>query len=113
MAPRKIQAMSAEKAIWHMAYEAGVSLETASRMVGRSVSWLGGVVNGATRARAECADKPRGPRVDTLAAVAEAMGYHLALIGHGEVIEVVPGSPEAWKREGEAGGHDRKQCLAR
>ena len=73
--------MHTNDAIRHMCDKSGKGSTIVSRDIGRVSSFVGTILS-------------RGsvPKADTLAEIAEACGYELALIGHGEkiVIEYEP-----------------------
>lgn len=64
-------------AIRHMCDKAGKGTTVVSKDIGRGSSFVGSILS-------------RGsvPKADTLAEIAEACGYELALIGHGEQIVI-------------------------
>ena len=69
--------MRTVEAIRYMCDKAGKGTTVVSRDIGRGSSFVGSILS-------------RGsiPKADTLAEIAEACGYELALIGHGERIVI-------------------------
>lgn len=80
-----------EGAIRMMSRISGVTLGDASVALGRTSRCLDTALREADATRARGTGRPCGPKAETLAAVARVMGFRLALVGHGRVIEVVPG----------------------
>lgn len=80
-----------EGAIRMMSRISGVTLGNASVALGRTIRCLDNALREADATRARGTGRPCGPKAETLAAVARVMGFRLALVGHGHVIEVVPG----------------------
>lgn len=87
----RVPAMLPEDAVRAMSHVSGVSLDEASRRTGRSRQNLRHMLYMADRTRARGNGKSCGLKAETLALTARAMGFRLAIVGHGEVIEVVPG----------------------
>lgn len=69
--------MRTGEAIRHMCDKAGKGTTIVSRDIGRGSSFVGSILS-------------RGsvPKADTLAEIAEACGYELMLVGHGEQITI-------------------------
>lgn len=88
---RKVQAMLPEEAVRAMSKVSGISLSKASQKMGRCKQNLSAALREATATREKGNGLPCGPKADTLALAARAMGFRLALVGHGTVIEVVSG----------------------
>lgn len=88
---KKVEAMLPEDAVRAMSKVSGVSLSKASESMGRCKQNLSAALREATATREKGNGLPCGPKADTLALAARAMGFRLALVGHGTVIEVVPG----------------------
>jgi hypothetical protein len=88
---KPVRAMVSEEAVYEMARAAGMTLAEASRRIGRNSSFLASSISLTRTYRKRGTSRPCGMNVDTFAAVAEAMGFRLALVGHGEVIEVMDG----------------------
>lgn len=80
-----------EEAVRMMSRISGVTLREASEGMGRSGRNLDTSLREADATRARGTGRPCGLKAETLAAVARVMGFRLALVGHGRVIEVVPG----------------------
>jgi hypothetical protein len=91
----RVPAMLPEDAVRAMSHVSGVSLGKASERMGRSRQNLDHMLCMADRTRARGSRKSCGLRAETLALAARAMGFRLALVGHGTVIEVVPGRRSA------------------
>jgi len=88
---KKVQAMLPEDAVREMSKVSGVSLSKASQRIGRCSQNISATLREAEATRRRGTNLPCGPKADTLALVARAMGFRLALVGHGTVIEVVSG----------------------
>lgn len=95
----RIKYMSVEEAVREMANAAGMTLAEASRRMGKNSDYIGCLIRLTRASRRRGASHPCGMKTDTLAAAAHAMGYRLALVGHGEVIEVVSGTTAKADRE--------------
>lgn len=72
-----------QTAIRHMVASAGMSYAQVSRELNRNDRYLSIMLNDATT-----------PRADLLARIAEVCGYSLQLVGHGETLEIKPGTGE-------------------
>lgn len=88
---KKVQAMLPEDAVRAMSRVSGVSLSKASLKIGRCSQNISATLREAEATRRRGTNLPCGPKAETLALVARAMGFRLALVGHGTVIEVLPG----------------------
>jgi hypothetical protein len=93
IAKGRVPAMLPEDAVRAMSKISKISLREASERMGSNRRSLDTALRETDATRAKGARLPCGPRADTLAA--RAMGFRLALVGHGTVIEVVPGRRSA------------------
>lgn len=75
--------MKTSEAIRHMIDESGISCRSLSASIGRSPTFVSTTLA-----------KDSTPRADTLAAMADAMGYELVLRGRGEEIRIDPPGTE-------------------
>jgi hypothetical protein len=87
----RVPAMLPEDAVRAMSKSSGVSLGKASERMGRSRQNLDRMLRTTDATRARGTGRSCGLKAETLALAARAMGFRLALVGHGTVIEVVPG----------------------
>jgi hypothetical protein len=95
IAKGRVPAMLPEDAVRAMSKISKISLREASERMGSNRRSLDTALRETDATRAKGARLPCGPRADTLALAARAMGFRLALVGHGTVIEVVPGRRSA------------------
>lgn len=75
--------MKPNEAIRHMIDETGMTCRSLSALIGRSPTFVSTTLS-----------KGSTPRADTLAAMADAMGYELVLRGAGEEIRIDPPGTE-------------------
>ena len=79
MPSRETKQIALQEAIRHMVGCCGKSFSAVSREIGHVNQYLSVMLNNRTT-----------PRLDLMAKIANACGYRLVLVGHGEGLDVVP-----------------------